>query len=368
MKTQTVATWIARGMSIVAVLAIFVFSVKGSDFPAADQVFLPSAISIKAPWGSYISDIWLTNESDDPVSVSMTYTPANAPPLSVTKRDVVTLAPHEHREITDIVGMIGGNGFGPIVFNGCLSGADCSGVSTANYRNISVQSRIYIPGVNGGTVGQNLGGIPWHAYGDSRQPLTIVGIRASDQYRTNIGAVNGSDSKSLTLTATLYDGASHAQRDQVTIQLLPSEARQQNVTAMFPLLGNWSRLNRGRAATNAYVVITSNGNDDAFFAYGSLIDATTNDATTLEATHSGALTDAQIASLYGMPAPQVQAAVRLQAKSASVATESQEQCMARVTGPRSKMMPDAMTEAIRVCAGSQNSLTFAANERNMTLE
>lgn len=339
-------------VALLIVIAVLVALQGRAQFPAADQVFLPSAISIKAPWASYLSSVRISNESNDRISVSATYTKANESSASLTKRDVVKLDPHQRAEFPDFVGVqLSSSGFGSIVFNGCLDGADCTGASTANYRAISVTSRSYVVNpVTGGTVGQNLDALPWWAYGDARHPLTITGITVSEQARTNLGVVNASDMKPVTLTATLYDGATHAQRDQATITLAPSGGLQRPATDMFPLLGQWSRLNRGRAATNACVVFTSNGNDDAFFVYGSLIDVTTNDATTLTAYDPTSLADAQIASLYGTPPPTGASSVRLSAKSASATVETNEQCMRRTLGPRSKFMVDALAEAMKLCS------------------
>lgn len=292
------------------------------NFRAADQVRLLSAIHIASPWSTYASDVWITNESGDPVSVSITYGASNGPPNPVTKRDVIKLAPRQHCEFIDFLGAatalptqppcklldapLTTSGFGQIMFNGCLDGADCrDGTPDAarNYRNISVESRIYSFASAGGpatqTIGQDSPGVPWWSYGDAAHPLKITGIRASAAYRTNIVLVNASDTQPVTLIATLYDGATRAQRDQTRIQFVPFESRQLAATDLFPKLGEWSRLNRTRAAANAYVTITSTEADGGVFAYGSLIDSKSGSPTTLEATFGHALGDGEVAMLFG---------------------------------------------------------------------
>jgi hypothetical protein len=326
---------------------------SAENFRIADQIRLLSAIHITSPWSSYASDVWITNESDDPVSVSVTYGAANGPPNPITVRDAIKLEPRQHCEFVDFLGaatspspqckLIGAplttSGFGQVVFNGCIEGADCTWdvvqvggkcgpvahdctpadfepppSVTRNYRNISVTSRIYSsPSTSlagacpngcpvGPTVGQDFPGVPWWSYGDAADPLTITGIRnLQDVWHTNIGLVNNSDTKPAAAIVTLYDGATHAQRDQVRIDLLPFESRQVGATQLFPLLGEWSRLNRTRAATNAYITVAAAGPDDTFFAYGSLIDSPSGDGTTLEATSGRALNEGQIAVLFGSP-------------------------------------------------------------------
>lgn len=300
---------------------LFALPMKAQSFRIADQVRLLSATHIVSPWSTWVSDVQIANETDDYVSVGIIYGSHNGPPVPVSKRDVLKLAPRQRCEFIDFLGaatsadsrcnVIGAplatSAFGQVVFNGCIDGADCrpsAPNAMQSYRNISVTSRIYsyttAAGSTAQTVGQNFDAVPWWAYGDARNPLTITGIRASAAYHTNVGLVNNSDAQPVTLTLTLYDGASHSQRDQVQVQLAPFESRQQGVTELFPLLGAWSRLNRGRAATNAYIVVTSTS-DDGFFAYGSLIDSRSGDATTLEATFGRALSEGQIDVLFGAP-------------------------------------------------------------------
>lgn len=348
---------------------LFTTSAFGQADRVADQIYLLSAISIKTPWAAYMSDALIVNETGDPVTVTATYTPANTTPAMGTKH-AFALGPYEQCLIPDLVGFIGASGFGPIVFNGCLSGADCAH-ATANYRNISVHTRISLPKTTGGTVGQNFDGIAWHAYGDAQHPQKLVGIELlAGARRTNIGVVNASDTNAVRVIATLYDGASHAKRDEATITLGPSASLgPQPVEEMFLLLGNWSRLNRSTPVTNAYVIFTSSGSDDAWFAYGSMVDAVTNDATTLVAFSPTALDDHQIASVYGTPLPVATtiatamvaaSSLRVSAKASVMVAApllTPENCMERMLGKRSPYggyahgtaMPDVVAQVLETC-------------------
>jgi hypothetical protein len=289
-----------------AVIAVLVFVAYapllfGQDFRTADQIYLPSAIHI----GQWATDARITNETDDPVSISVRYVQANTAPVIVDKLDIIKLLPREYRDVTDALGSFGLSGMGQLVFTACLDGADCSyGALNAesNYRNISVGSRTYLRAANGGTSGQDMPGLPRWAYGDRNYAMKIVGINVGPQYRTNVGLVNTSQYAGLWLTVTLRDGPSHAVRDQASVHLRPMEPHQQPVTELFPKLGEWSRLNRGRATTSAYITVALAAVEPvaggvpagcfdscaAFVAYGSLIDTVSGAAITLEATFEGA--------------------------------------------------------------------------------
>src|SRR5258706_496661 len=120
------------------------------------------------------------------------------------------------------------NPFGLLVSSAWKAGVLCSPVDpvsgeNANFRNISVESRIYaIPlGSDPRTAasnGQDMPGIPWYNYGSSleKDPINldkvfITGLRANTGYRSNLGVVNASQYSSTQLTATLKDGATGLQ-------------------------------------------------------------------------------------------------------------------------------------------------------------
>ena len=278
-------------MRVAAIMLLFAATALGQNNRAADQVYLPVA----AHAGTYATDAWVTNWSSDPVSISVQFIPQNVAPVPVELRDAFKLRPHERKEVNDLLGTLKISSAGQVVFNACRDGADCRGElapAMANYRIISVESRTY-----SGGLGQDLPAIPWDKTATDRDTLQISGIRSSGQWRTNIGLVNASEFSSAYFVLRLYDGASVAQRDQQVIRLGPLESRQQNVASLFPKLGEWNRLNRTRAATNAFVTITESGvtptadaaangcpnGCPAFVAYGSLIDNASGDPTTLEA-------------------------------------------------------------------------------------
>src|SRR5712692_3252790 len=106
------------------------------------------------------------------------------------------------------------------------SGADCApdptSGETANFRPISVESRIYSIPVGGNPAtaasnGQDMPGIPWYNYVSSTEAAAglskvfITGFRSNTGYRGNLGVVNASQFSTTALVATLRDGATGAQ-------------------------------------------------------------------------------------------------------------------------------------------------------------
>jgi hypothetical protein len=318
-----------------------------SNFRVADQVYVPAAGHI-ASSRTFITDVFLTNIEDDAVDVSVLFTASDGV-IRQFKPGVngyaLTLAPHERREIIDFVaaplaqGGLNTTGLGQLVFNGCKAGnQDCTPDLTTgenpNFRNISVETRIYsVDNANAAnpqaaaTNGQLFAGLPWYSYVSSNvrdsglDKVFITGIRntglagSTGTYRTNIGLANASEFSTTTLLVKLFDGKTGAQigcaaggsacDKQVTLG--PLAQAQPGVGALFPTFV-------GPTATNAYVTVEQiptltqptsdahvNGCDDgcpAFFAYASMLDNATGDATTLESQFFKPLTKAAQNCIY----------------------------------------------------------------------
>jgi len=320
-----------------------------SNFRVADQVYVPAAGHV-ASSRTFITDVFLTNTADDAVDVSVLFTGSdgvirqfkNGQPLGYQ----LTLAAHERREIVDFVGAPLSQGglnlnqvIGQLVFNGCKApNQDCTpdkiSGENPNFRNISVETRIYsVDNANAANPsaaasnGQLFAGLPWYSYVSSNasnaglDKVFITGLRntggagQTGTYRTNIGLANASQFSTTTLLVKLFDGKTGAQigctlggsacDKQVTLG--PLTQQQPGVGALFPTFV-------GATATNAYVTVEQipsltqpttdahdNGCDDgcpAFFAYGSMLDNATGDATTLEAQYFVPLSKAAQNCIY----------------------------------------------------------------------
>jgi hypothetical protein len=313
-----------KQLGVAAAIALFASAAMASNFRAADQVYVPAAGHIVGAGATFVSDLYISNLSDDAVDVSviLSQTPAGT---QTPFPKVLTLQPRERRELLDFIGttLHLTSAFGQLIFNGCKATQDCtpdpvSGLNT-NFRNISVESRIYsfATGSNQATAptnGQLFSGIPWYnfvseaASGAGLDKIFITGIRNTPQFKTNVGFVNASQFSTTTLTATLINGATGATIATNTFTLAPLGFQQTTVgsATLFP------SFTQATTATNAYITV-SQGNTQptadaaanqcpngcpAFFAYGSQLDLQTQDATTLEAQYFLPLTNNAITCIY----------------------------------------------------------------------
>jgi len=291
---------------VIAAMLLCGTSVFANNFRGGDQVYVPAVGHLGGAGTTFVSDIFISNlETDSAVDVSVTFAQGDntGTPNIQTFRNgdgsgfVLTLQPRERREIIDFVtapksqgglGLTGG--FGDAVFNGCLSGKDCTPDpntgTNPNFRNISIESRIY--SFSSGTP-------------------TTSGVPLAGTYRGNIGVVNASQFSTTTLILQLFDGKTGNQiGSDVSLTLGPLGQRQANIAALFPAF-------TGTTATNAWLLIqqpagstptsdaAQNGCPNgcpAFFAYGSVLDNSTNDATTLESQYTKPLSDAAVNCIY----------------------------------------------------------------------
>lgn len=313
-----------KKIGFAAAIALVAASAMASNFRVADQVYVPAAGHI----ASFASDIFISNPTTDPVTVSVILAQGTGG-TQQSFPNLINLAAGERRELVDFVGaptssggLNQGSALGQLIFNGCKTGGNCdvntcaggpsvNGGVCPDFRSISVESRIYSTGSNG-TTGQLFSGYPWYSYVTSEQSGTgldkvfITGIRQNANYRTNLGVVNASQFSSTVMRIKLFNGQTGAQiGSDAIVPLQPLGTSQAKLTDFFP----------GVSGTNMWVQITqesSTPTSDAaangcstgcpgFFAYGSVLDNATTDATTLEPQYFVGLNDAQIGCLYPSP-------------------------------------------------------------------
>jgi hypothetical protein len=303
-----------------------------SNFRAADQVYVPAAGHIDSAVKTFISDIAVSNVTTDAVSVSVIFSDASGTQTIVN--NLFTLQPNEHKEFTDFVGSAPPNGLnltnklGQLVFNACKAGGSCDvndttgcpgGLSSGvcpDFRNITVESRIYSidKGANpltSPTNGQLFSGLPWYSYVTQEQSqndlhrVFLTGIRQNGAYHTNIGLVNASQFSSTQLRLKLFQGATQLGTDKVSDTLAPLAAAQISLSNLFPTVNFGTGTNLWLQVTQEGVSATGDATANGcptgcpgFFTYGSVLDNTTGDATTLEAQYFKSITDAQLACLF----------------------------------------------------------------------
>jgi hypothetical protein len=311
-----------KQLAVTAAITLFAGAAMASNFRAGDQVYVPAAGHISSASATFVSDIFISNLSDDSVDVSVIFAAGSGAQTPFPK--IVTLQPRERRELRDFLknNLNLSTALGQLIFNACKANADCTPDATtglnSNYRNISVESRIYSFALNADgntapTTGQLFSGIPWYnfvtsdASGAGLDKVFITGVRNTAQYRTNMGFVNASQFSTTTITATLFSGTG-AQLGQNSFTLAPLGSAQTAVgsATLFPSFV------QAATSTGAYVVVQQGGTTPtsdaaangcqtgcpAFFAFGSTLDNQTNDPTTLEPQYLQPLTSNAIACIY----------------------------------------------------------------------
>jgi len=313
------------GVAVAVILCAL--PLMASNFRAADQVYVPAAGKV----ASFASDIYVSNVNSFPVTVSVI---ASSSPngSQTTFTNLFTLAANEHREFIDFVGSaqpngLGLNGFlGQLIFNGCKQGTSCgsdtqdpnTGISP-NFADITVESRIYSTG--NGTTGQLFSGYPWYNFASQDQQnngldtVFIVGLRQTasqtgtlGNYRANIGLANASQFSNTQMVVKLFRPDGSRCGTDFTINLGPLGHTQQNLGSIPQFTGCtgtfWAQVSQqnSTAVTDGSSPASCGTTGCAgFFAYGSVLDDVTNDATTLEPQYQKSLNAAQIACIY--PAP-----------------------------------------------------------------
>jgi len=324
-----------KKLGVAAALMLCAAGAMASNFRGADQVYLPAAGHLGGSGGTFISDVFISNLSADPVDVSVIYSEGTGGTQTEYK-NVIKLASRERREIIDFFPTVlqRASGFGQLIFNACLQNADCGPATqnadgfSQNFRNISVESRIFVIPVGTSladkpeTKGQLFSGIPWYNFVSSLQSnskldkIFITGIRQTGgtgtpgTFRSNIGLVNASQYSTTTLTVRLYAGNNPGDLSGSTAlgtfetTLQPLGHTQVNLTTMFSgtAIGAGSNLfatveQRNNVPTSDAPSTCQQG-CPAFLAYGSVLDNVSQDATTLEAQYLEPLSGDAINVIY----------------------------------------------------------------------
>ncbi len=312
----------AKHWMVAAAMVLVACGAMASNFRVADQVYLPVAGHVQGGSVLFVSDVFISNLSTDSVQVSLIYGPQNGRGNFQTFPNKITLAPNERKEYVDFFSVVLpeiSSPFGLLVFNGCKANSDCTpdplNGENANFRPISVESRIYSIPVGGNPAtaasnGQDMPGIPWYNFVSSTESAAglakvfITGFRSNTGYRGNLGVVNASQFSTTTIVATLRDGATGNQvGNQKIFTLAPLTFEQPSLTAAFGTVGSGTNLyiDLEQGASTPTADAHANGCDNgcpAYLAFGSVLDNQTSDATTLEAQYKIALNNVQIGCIY----------------------------------------------------------------------
>lgn len=324
-----------KKLGIAAALILCASGAYASNFRAADQVYVPIAAHAGGSSGTFITDAFIANLSTDAVDVAVIYVPigdnagGTAPANLEEIRGRISLRGLERKEMLDVfVGTLGKTAaqapFGLLVFNGCKAGASCGPETqnpdgfSENFRPISVETRIYqitTAGPNPPTTGQLFSGLPWYSFVSSLQSnvgldkIFITGLTQTGTagvpgtYRANIGVVNASEYSQTEIVFRLYQGT-----------LSEADKKGEAVRTLGPLGNNiygFSNLFPGVTGSNFFVTVEQRNNHGlpnapqtcdegcpAFFAYGSVLDNISGDATTMEGQYTKELDPEAIDIIY----------------------------------------------------------------------
>jgi hypothetical protein len=320
-----------KKLTVAAALVLVAATASASNFRGADQVYVPIAGHVAGATGTFITDVYISNLSADPVTVSVIFQERrpDLPPDGTVGREfpnAISLRPFERKQYLDFfVSALNINTaiVGQLIFNGCRTGQDC-GPATQNpqtgvsphFRPISVESRTYqvLPTRPGETTGQLLTGYPWYSFVSQRQSnvglheVFITGITVTggpgqlNTYRTNVGFVNASQYSSTVLVARLYRETLDNLVETARVGLAPLGNVSGGLNQFFPSAPQGSNyfmiVSQTETAPFGNVPVGCEDGCPAFIVYGSVLDNVSGDATTLEPQYLRELTPEAIDEIY----------------------------------------------------------------------
>jgi len=320
-----------KKLTIAAAMMLVTAGAYASNFRGADQVYIPVAGHTSGSTGTFITDVYISNLSNEPVTVSVIYQPLgpDLPADQVVGREFpnrIQLRAGERKQYLDFFRSaldVQGNAFGQVIFNACRQDRDC-GPATQNdegysefFRPISVQSRTYqvTPQRPLETTGQLLSGIPWYHFTSQLQSsvgldkVFITGITYTGEpgqaqtYRTNLGAVNASQYSSTTIVFRLYRETLDNFVQERQVRLAPLGSVLLGLTQLFSNVPQGSNYfvtveQRDSQPFGNVPASCANFGCPAFIAFGSVLDNLSGDATTLEPQYMLELSGDAIDEIY----------------------------------------------------------------------
>jgi hypothetical protein len=325
-------TTAVRGALLTALAVLLVTPPALAGFQAADLIYIPAAASTAGAGASiWQTDLFITNVDDVAIDVAMVYLPSGlnsnagyfsdrtfwlggreADGFGFIDETLADIPPNGTVVLRDVIGQywvdqIGLNGLGAMVVF-AYEADTLEDDGTRVYRNAIVNARIYNattfwqpdPDGHGFTeqpasFGQDMPGVPWYdvadpAAIDDTRDLTYMVLTGGEEttgYRYNLGVVNVSDPQTqitISLQAFQADGEPYTDADGnplIAIQTVPVLAHLQWFRAFSTLWG----LDEAESAIIkvSFVAWQSSAPDPVpgFVVYGSMIDNSVNDATTI---------------------------------------------------------------------------------------
>jgi hypothetical protein len=321
-----------KKLTIAAAMTLVAAGAYASNFRGGDQVYVPAAAHFQGAAGIFISDVYIANLDDEPVTVTVIYqalgaSPTPGQPAGTEFKDVIKLRAFERKAYKDFFRSalnLQGDRFGQLIFNACRTDQDCGPATqddegySIHFRPISVESRVYqvLNDRPNETTGQLFTGYPWYSFVSELQSnvgldkVFITGIEntggpgAIGTFRTNLGVTNASEYSSTTIVIRLYQETLDNFKGEKQINLPPLGSTQAGLADFFPgvALGSNYFVTVEQRDSQPYPGIqvpdTCERGCPAFLAYGSVLDNKTGDATTLEPQFLKELSGAVLDELY----------------------------------------------------------------------
>ncbi len=237
------------------------FRLAATAGPEVILSFIPAVAKAAGAEDSYfLTDVDLNNTSSDmDVEYQLYWLPRGADNSEPTESERFTLAAGQSTRIEDVLGTVFGAEPNAV-------GALAIGASSPY---LIAMSRTYnIPGGKvAGTFGQALPAVPLDDFINSGTTQRIIFMSENDDFRANLGCVNGTDMP-IEILIDLFDAAG-----------TPLETKTMN-------LAPWSnnQLNRvfsDYQPVNGYVDVRSETEGAMYYCYGSVLDNVTSDPTSI---------------------------------------------------------------------------------------
>ncbi|HYK00641.1 MAG TPA: hypothetical protein VE974_02725 [Thermoanaerobaculia bacterium] len=238
--------------------------------PPPDALTIPAVASVKNVIVRYDSDISVTNTSAQVMEYEIDFVPTGPAGMSEGQKTKVSIESGATMAMNDIVATwFGGRSSTGTLEIRPLTETDTSMSSApvgglAN-RTTFASSRTFSTTAAGGTYGQYIPAVPYANFVSIGQTLSLQHIAQSDEYRTNLGLVEGSGEK-VSLEVRIFDAAG-TKRASFNVDLNGGERAQLDAL----LAGRGVPLDDGRIE----VEVTSGAGKVT--AYASVVDNSTND-------------------------------------------------------------------------------------------
>ncbi len=238
---------------------LYIFSECG-PFPDAHASFIPAAAFAAGAEGAFFqTDVEINNRGAREAEAYFEWLPRGEDNSAPIRSATFSLGPGESRRFENALATLfelGPDSLGALKL-------------VASTESVIGMSRTYNTpeGGAGGTFGQGLPAIRATEMIAGVEPQRIIFLSESPDFRANVGCVNGS-SEPVRINIRAFDDQGSVLGTR-TMSLAPYSNQQMN------------RVFSGSLSTNGYVDVWADSNDAVYYCYGSLLDNTTSDPTTV---------------------------------------------------------------------------------------